>query len=82
MGRPFAIKEAFAGFWDYWYTASANKFFDRWYLWATHPRPPPIMAAAKDMNTQIPLLQTHIRGYRNFTLYRVAILFRYGVFDL
>ncbi|AWP22303.1 hypothetical protein C4901_02140 [Acidiferrobacter sp. SPIII_3] len=35
VGRAWAIKEAFSDFWDYRYTGSANKFFDRWYFWAT-----------------------------------------------
>ena len=105
VGRAWAIKEAFADFWDYRYTGSAHKFFDRWYFWATHSRHPPIMAAAKTlkrhlpgllattkhritnaaaegMNAQIQLLKANARGYRNFTQYRIAILFHCGKLDL
>ena len=32
VGRAWAIKEAFANFWDYRYTGSAHKFFDRGFL--------------------------------------------------
>ena len=105
VGRAWAIKEAFADFWDYRYTGSAHKFFDRWYFWATHSRLPPIIAAAKTlkrhlpvllaytkhritnaaaegMNAQIQLLKANARGYRNFTQYRIAILFHCGKLDL
>ncbi|AWP24256.1 hypothetical protein C4901_13750 [Acidiferrobacter sp. SPIII_3] len=54
VGRAWAIKEAFSDFWDYRYTGSAHKFFDRWYFWATHSRLPPIMAAAKTLKRHLP----------------------------
>ena len=39
-------------------------------------------AAAEGMNAQIQLLKTNARGYRNFTQYRIAILFHCGKLDL
>ena len=105
VGRAWAIKEAFAKFWNYHYSASAKKFFDRWYFWATHSRLPPIITAAKTLkrhltgllaytkhritnaaaegtNGKIQLLKANARGYRNFTQYRISILFHCGGLDL
>ena len=39
-------------------------------------------AAAEGMNAQIQLLKANARGYRNFTQYRIAILFHCGKLDL
>jgi len=105
VGRAWAIKEAFADLWDYRYAASAKKFFDRWYFWATHSRLEPIIDAAKTLrrhltgllaytkhritnavaettNATIQLIKANARGYRNFTQYRIAILFHCGKLDL
>ncbi|MGH9608478.1 MAG: ISL3 family transposase [Bryobacteraceae bacterium] len=61
VGRAWAIKEAFAKFWDYRYAASARKFFDRWYFWATHSRLPPIIAAAKTLKRHLPGLLAYAK---------------------
>lgn len=105
VGRAWAIKEAFADFWDYHYAGAAKKFFDRWYFWATHSRLRPIIDAAKTLkrhlpgllaypkhritnavaeatNASIQLTKANARGYRNFTQYRIAILFHCGKLDL
>ena len=104
VGRPFAIKEAFADFWDYRYTESAHKFFDRGFLGGPlatpahhglredpqtssagvtrHHKPSHTCAAAEGMNAQIQLLKANACGYRNFTPYRIAILFHCGKLDL
>ena len=65
VGRAWAIKEAFSDFWDYRYTGSAQKFFDRWYFWATHSRLPPIIAAAKT-------LKRHLPGLLAYTKHRIT----------
>lgn len=65
VGRAWAIKEAFAQFWNYHYAACANKFFDRWYFWATHSRLPPIIEAAKT-------LKRHLPGLLAFTKHRIT----------
>ena len=104
VGRAWAIKEAFADFWDYRYTASAHQFFDRGFLGdplptpahhcvredpqtpsagvARHHETSHTRAAAEGMNAQIQLLKANARGYRNFTQYRIAILFHCGKLDL
>lgn len=65
VGRAWAIKEAFAGFWDYHHAASARKFFDRWYYWATHSRLSPIINAAKT-------LKRHLAGLLAYTRHRIT----------
>lgn len=65
VGRAWAIKEAFAAFWDYRYTAAAKKFFDRWYFWATHSRLAPIIHAAKT-------LKRHLPGLLAYTKHRIT----------
>jgi transposase len=60
VSRAWAIKEAFAPFWDYRYGAAAKRFFDRWYFWATHFRLAPIIAAAKTFKRHLPGLLAYI----------------------
>lgn len=81
VGHAWAIKEAFAPFWDYRYGAAAKRFFDRWYFWATHSRLAPIIAAAKTFKRHLPGLLAYI-CYRNFAQYRTALLFYCGKLDL
>lgn len=61
VGRAWSIKEAFAPFWEYRYAGSARKFFDRWYLWATHSRLAPMVAAAKTLKRHLPGLLAYCR---------------------
>lgn len=65
VGRAWAIKEAFTQFWDYHYAASARKFFDRWYFWATHSRLGPIVDAART-------LKRHLPGLLAYTKHRIT----------
>jgi transposase len=65
VGRAWAIKEAFADFWDYHYAAAARKFFLRWYFWATHSRLRPIIDAAKT-------LKRHLPGLLAYTKHRIT----------
>jgi transposase len=65
VGRAWAIKEAFAPFWDYRYGAAARKFFARWYFWATHSRLAPIIAAAKT-------LKRHLSGLLAYAKHRIT----------
>jgi transposase len=65
VGRAWAIKEAFADFWDYRYAGAAKKFFDRWYFWATHSRLRPMIDAAKT-------LKRHLPGLLGYTKHRIT----------
>ena len=65
VGRAWAIKEEFSEFWNYHYAASAKKFFERWYFWATHSRLEPIITAAKT-------LKRHLPGLLAYTKHRIT----------
>ena len=60
-GRAWSIKETFSEFWTYTYQASAEKFFGRWYWWATHSRLKPIIDVAKMMRRHLPNILTYLR---------------------
>jgi transposase len=60
-GRAWSIKEMFSEFWTYSYQASAEKFFQRWYWWATHSRLKPIIDVAKLMKRHLPNILTYLR---------------------
>ncbi len=59
--RAWAIKEAFLNFWDYLYLASARKYFQRWYFWATHSRLKPIIKVAKTIKRHIENILTYFK---------------------
>ena len=42
INRAYLLKEAFRRFWDYVYPASAKKYLDKWFWWATHSRLKPM----------------------------------------
>ena len=60
-GRAWSIKEMFSEFWAYSYQASAEKFFQRWYWWATHSRLKPMADVAKLMKRHLPNILTYLR---------------------
>ena len=59
--RAWAIKEHFRWFWDYTYRKNAEKFFRKWYGWATHSRLKPIIDVAKTFNNHLENLLTYFR---------------------
>lgn len=60
-GRAWSIKEMFSEFWTYSYQASAEKFFQRWYWWATHSRLKPMVDVAKLMKRHLPNILTYLK---------------------
>lgn len=60
-GRAWSIKETFSEFWTYSYQASAEKFFQKWYWWATHSRLKPMADVAKLMKRHLPNILTYLR---------------------
>ena len=42
VNRAYLLKETFRKFWDYTYPASARKYLDQWFWWATHSRLKPM----------------------------------------
>jgi len=66
VARAWAIKELFsAEFWNYRYRASALKFFNRWYWWATHSRLEPMIKVAR-------LLKRHLPGILAYAKHRIT----------
>lgn len=60
-GRAWSIKETFSDFWTYSYQASAEKFFKKWYWWATHSRLKPMADVAKLIKRHLPNILTYLR---------------------
>ena len=65
VGRAWSISQAFQEFWEYRYSGSALKFFNRWYFWATHSRLKPIVEAAKT-------LKRHLTGLLTYCKHRIT----------
>jgi transposase len=61
VGRAWSIKETFSEFWTYSYQASAEKFFRRWYWWATHSRLKPMVDVAKVLKRHLANILTYLR---------------------
>jgi transposase len=59
--RAWAIKESLRRFWDYRYPKNAEKYFKRWYFWATHSRLKPIIKAARTLKTHLPNILTYFK---------------------
>lgn len=61
VGRAWAIKESFSGFWNYTYLGSAEKFFKEWYWWATHSQLKPITDVAKMLKRHFENIITYLK---------------------
>lgn len=59
--RAWAIKESLRRFWEYRYPKNAEKYFKRWYFWATHSRLKPIIKAAKTLKRYLSNILTYFR---------------------
>jgi len=59
--RAWGIKELFRDFWTYKSATWAEKFFKRWYNWASHSRLAPIVKTAKMIKRHIENLLTYFR---------------------
>ncbi len=63
--RAWAIKENIRHLWNYVSLAWAEKYWKKWYFWATHSRLEPIKKAAKT-------LKRHHYGIMNFFKHRIS----------
>lgn len=63
--RAWAIKENIRHLWDYKSLAWAEKYWKKWYFWATHSQLEPIKKAAKT-------LKNHLYGIMNFFGHRIS----------
>jgi transposase len=61
VGKAWSIKESFDNFWDYKSEAWANKFFKRWFFWATHSRLEPIIKVAYTIKNHFDGIITYIK---------------------
>jgi len=59
--RAQAIKENLRNLWNYKSTAWMEKFFKRWYFWATHCRLKPMIAAAKTLQSHVANILTYAK---------------------
>lgn len=59
--RAWAIKESLRHFWDYSYPKNAEKYFKRWYFWASHSRLDPMVEAAKTLKNHILNILTYFK---------------------
>jgi len=59
--RAWAIKESLRRFWEYRYPKNAEKYFKRWYFWATHSRLKPIIKAAKTLKSHLSNIVTYFK---------------------
>lgn len=64
-GRAWSIKESLRRLWNLTTRAGADRYFQRWYFWATHSKLPPIIQAARK-------LKRHSREILNYFSHRVT----------
>ena len=63
--KAWAIKENLRNFWKYKSRTWAERFWKKWYFWATHCRLEPVKKAAKT-------LKDHLYGILNYVEYRIT----------
>jgi len=59
--RAWALKENLRHFWDYLTAWGAERFWRRWYFWATHCRLTPVIKVAKMIQRHLPNVLTYFR---------------------
>ena len=65
VGKAWSIKESFGNFWDYKYKAWANRFFNKWFFWATHSKLEPIIKVAY-------MLKNHFEGIITYIKHKIT----------
>jgi transposase len=61
--RAWAIKENLRLFWNYLTVRGAERFWQRWYFWATHSRLTPVIKVAKMIKRHLPNVLTYFRHH-------------------
>ena len=59
--RTWAIKESLGPLWNYRYPKNGQKYFKRWYFWATHSTLRPVIEAAKTLKRRLSNILTYFR---------------------
>lgn len=70
--RAWAIKENIRHLWSYRSSTWAEKYWKKWYFWATHSRLEPVKDAAKT-------LKSHLYGITNFFKHRITNAMAEGI---
>lgn len=65
VGRAWAIKETLRNLWDYIYPEAANKFWKKWYFWATHSRLTTVYKVAN-------MIKGHIKNVLTYCKHRIT----------
>jgi transposase len=60
VARAWALKEMIMCLWGYRYAGPARRYFQRWYLWATHSRLAPMIAKARMLKTRLANVLTYL----------------------
>lgn len=58
-GRAWALKETLRVLWSYTRLGWARRFWQRWYLWATHSQLPPVVKVARLIKRHLPNVLTY-----------------------
>lgn len=58
-GRAWAIKESLRQLWSYQRKGWAKRFWDEWYLWATHSRLKPVIKVARMLHNHLDSVLTY-----------------------
>ena len=53
VSRAWAMKESLRRLWSYTYTGAAQRYFQKWYFWATHSRLQPFINVARTIKRRI-----------------------------
>jgi transposase len=57
--RAWAIKESLRALWEYRREGWAQRYWDRWYFWATHSRLKPVIETARLIHRHLPNVLTY-----------------------
>jgi len=58
-GRAWALKETLRVLWSYTRRSWARRFWQRWYIWATHSQLPPVVKVARLIKRHLPNVLTY-----------------------
>lgn len=58
-GRAWALKETLRVLWSYTRRGWARRFWQRWYVWATHSQLPPVVKVARLIKRHLPNVLTY-----------------------
>ncbi|GIW55731.1 MAG: ISL3 family transposase [Nitrospiraceae bacterium] len=61
VARAWALKERVRQLWQYRYPGAAQRFFARWFWWATHSRLRPMAEVAKLIRRHLPNVLTYLQ---------------------